>query len=121
MSALLSVPTLELMRLWGELVEAYHGVHRSGSTEAELYAYRLMPYNPLAHGDTGEGFRATEMCQAAIREMHSQAARALVALCEQFAADYQCRVMINGYVPQMWWETGGGDQFGHRAHVEVQH
>lgn len=29
-SALLTIPTLELLKLWGELVECYHGIHGYG-------------------------------------------------------------------------------------------
>ena len=46
---LLTVNPLEMMHLWGELVECYHGVNGYGSDTAEIYAYRLMPYSPLVH------------------------------------------------------------------------
>lgn len=121
MSALLTVTTLELMRLWGELVEAYHGVHGYGSTVAEVYAYRLMPYTPTAHMEGGEAFRATEMHQEAVSQVQRNAGMALKELCEQFAESYECEVAIDGRTPQMWWTYGGGDQFRSRAYVQVQH
>ena len=49
MTMLIRVPPLELATLWGELVEAYHGVNGFGGNTAEIYAYRfrIAPLRPL--------------------------------------------------------------------------
>lgn len=51
MNAILTVSTHQLMQIWGELVEACHGVHGFGGHVAEIYAYRLTPYTPTCHGE----------------------------------------------------------------------
>jgi len=47
--------------LWSQLERAYHGTNSYGGDEAEIYAYQLLPRDPLAQqglgqiGSTGAG------------------------------------------------------------------
>ena len=108
--SILHVSTFELMRLWGELVEAYHGVNGYGGTVAELYAYRFMPHVSVDHMKQSPAYQGEVQCCAAT---------ALRELCERFAAEYQCEVMIDGK-PPLVWAREDGPCFAHRAHVEVR-
>lgn len=120
-TSLLTINTLELMKLWGELVEAYHCKNGYNGDTAEIYAYRLMPYSPTAHG--GEfGFTGAQ----ARREVNRSAAMALCELCELFAAQYGCAVGIQGggdepkwLEPRDWLKVEAVEYFDHRAHVRV--
>ena len=113
---LLTVNPMEMMRLWGELVECYHGVSGYGSDTAEIYAYRLMPYSPVAHGDTAKG----QLREDRIRDSNSTAANALVSLCEEFQRTYDCVITFDGLKAKHWLRDFG-DTFDHRVHVKVAH
>ena len=91
---LLDLSPLDLCQLWGDLVEAYHGVHRFGGTVAELYAYRF--------GDVNADL----------------AAEGLMQLCHLFGRAYNCQVVIEGLTPFQWWQHAAGT-FRHRACVQV--
>ena len=106
------------MRLWGELVEAYYGVNHYGGTVAELYAYRFMPYTPTAHGNHSPAYQRTDIYLQATQEVQRHAASALRELCERFAAEYACEVMIGGKPPLVCGRENG-PYFWNRAHVEV--
>ena len=122
MQGLLQVCPLELMRLWGELVQAYHGVNSYGGAVAELYAYRFMPYQPTAHTPSSEHSRETELYKTAVYSAQLAAGEALRDLCALFAKEYFCKVLIDGEMPGCWWTMAGkSGRFGHRAHVEVVH
>jgi len=87
---LIEVPLIELLKLWGELVEAYHGKHGFGGDTAEIYAYRLQPYHPLAHGRP-----ITENGNEELHLISLRAGNALVALVEEFCNQYDCQATIN--------------------------
>ena len=116
--SILHVSTFELTRLWGELVEAYHGVNNYGGTVAELYAYRLMPYSPTVHVSSSLAYQRADTYLQAAQEVQRHAAGALRELCELFAEEWECAVMIEGK-PPLVWARENGPYFGRRAHVEV--
>lgn len=119
-SALLRVSMLELLKLWGDLTEAYHGVHSYGGNVAEIYAYRLMPYSPVVHMPHSEELKQTDTWKDANSRLVYNAALALRELCEIFQAAYNCTTLIDGVLPSTWFEYGGGKEFAHRVHVTVK-
>lgn len=113
---LLTVNPIEMMKLWGDLVECYHGVNGYGSDTAEIYAYRLMPYSPLVHSAAlKDGVTKDERTE----EVNCVAAGALVSLCEEFEQHYDCRIEIDGRSTTSWYMTFR-ESFNHRAHVTVK-
>lgn len=119
-SALLRIPVLELLKLWGDLTEAYHGVNVYGGNEAEIYAYRLTPYSPTVHGPHGEEFRRTNAWKEANAQVVYGAALALRELCEIFQHEYNCTTLIDGLLPSTWFEYGDSKEFVYRVHVTVK-
>lgn len=107
-----TIPLSELLNLWGELVEAYHGVHGYGSDTAEIYAYRLQAYSPMAHDHKDE---------KALHDCAINAAEALAALCIAFEGAQDCRVTIDNMAPNAWLAASrkGGVLFNHRAYIRV--
>lgn len=111
---LLTVNPLEMMKLWGELVECYHGVNGYGSDTAEIYAYRLMPYSPVVHNGAMMSILKAERSA----DLNATAANALASLCEEFARQYDCKIEIDECDIRAWLLLVT-DQFDHRAHVKV--
>lgn len=105
------VPVIELMRVWGELVEAYHGVNGYGGDTAEVYAYRLMGRNPAAEASS-TGYRSG----GAVRKQERVARLAFAQLCTAFELEYGCEVRIDDHKPEDWVMV---TRFDHRAHVKV--
>jgi hypothetical protein len=102
MTALLRVPPFELARLWGELVEAYHGVNGFGGNTAEIYAYRFR----IA------GVKPLEMTL----EQQCLTAQALHDLIELFIEEFPSRVRVNGHPFGEWVKN---EPLNHRAAVMV--
>lgn len=116
---LIEVNPLELCKLWGELVEAYHGVNGFGGYTAEIYAYRFMAYVPAAHSHIGH---ESEPARKARDEVYYKAANQLVALIEEFIDWYDCYIQINGLAYQDWHRgiVAGQGKFDHRVRVTVE-
>lgn len=105
-NVLLEIPTLELLRLWEELVLARKKCNPYGGTVAEIYAYRLCPNRP------------SEFVSAKTRtEQAQQAADALVELC-LFRKEHACVIRIGGLGIKKWRKVVGAT-FDHRVFVEV--
>lgn len=113
MSALVHIPPLELAKLWGELIEAEHGLHMFGGDTAEIYAYRFGQQSPVAEHGASSGLLESLRTMRAAR-----AGRALVELCELFADWRECILRIDGLRVEDW-----RDQFvcgfDHRVQVQV--
>ena len=107
---LLEVPMLQLMRLWAELVEAYHDKNKFGGNVAEIYAYRFEAYSPFAHSVESKA-AAEELGQIALK-----ASRQLYALLLLFATEYDCVVEVNG---NKQWRYLPDTPFYHRAHITI--
>lgn len=111
MSELLKVPTFELINLWGELVEAYHGVNTYGGHTAEIYAYRFQAYTPSVHS------KIVTNKEAEI-ELYRQSARQLYELLRLFAETYsRASIKVNG---ESNWEWLRYEPFHHRLHIEIK-
>lgn len=103
------VPLIELMGIWGELVECYHGVNGFGGDTAEIYAYRLCASSPSAANNDERR-----------REDAVKARDALVDLCETFEREWSgVRVLIQDRAPQAWAALVG-DSFSWRTRVRVE-
>ncbi len=108
MSAILTVPTLELLRIWSELEQAYHNEHGYGGDTAEIYAYRLQRRNPIRENARDEYREKAE------EEAGAEAADVLYDICALFAAERECEIEIDGYALSAWMGP-----LVHRAHVRV--
>jgi hypothetical protein len=98
--------TYEAMRLWGELVEAAHGVNTFGGDTAELYAYRFSTDSPAATLGVGD----------AVRTQAIERGAALYDLLSMFAMAYTRRVEVDGERLTRAMRTR---PFVHRVHVKV--
>lgn len=116
MHPLLHIDTFRLMTLWGDLLEAYHGVNGYSGDTAEIYAYRLMMNDPLAYVLDEK----SAMGAQARAKQNRQAADGLHDLCRLFSSEYDCIIKVNGMSLTKWRkEVGSG--FDHRCHVRVMH
>lgn len=115
---LVEVSQIELLRIWGELVESYHGVNGHGGDTAELYACRFQRYSPMIHG--GHDLTSNQLRLKA--GVDRNAAFALVALVEEFCREYNCSAEIDGIDPAIWCKEISFNQraFDHRAQVKVK-
>lgn len=92
---LLQVDTFELMKLWAEFVECYHGVNGHGGDTAEIYAYRFNKEVPLAK----LAYRTSINKPLVISNLAQQQLGALVQL---FCATYNCKAMIDNITLKNW-------------------
>lgn len=115
---LLNIPTMELMELCGELLEAYHGVNGYGSDTCELYAFRF-----------GK-LKEKESFKKEVEKSKFEARDNLFELLEMFKKSYSCdfvfifdrfndAVNLTGLqkIKDVWMQQGGG--FEHRCHIKV--
>jgi hypothetical protein len=103
--AIVSVSVGELLRIWSELVEAYHGVNAYGGHVAQIYAYRLMP--------------SYSTCDTE-RQGRTQAGAALFEICSFFMETYVCTLTVEKRLLLDWWaqcDSAGG--FAHRVDIEI--
>lgn len=106
--------------IWTELLYCYEKRNGFGTDTAEIYAYRLMPYNPTAviHGKDKE-------------EDIILASKSLIALidmfCEEYDTDFKIVVGRKDIKGGGWkhklmnrhlWLKKYGHTFDHRIHVE---
>jgi len=113
---LIEVSLIELLKLWGELVEAYHGKNGFGGCVAEIYAYRFTRYSPLAHTPP-----VTPLGEEELQIINLKAGNALVALVEEFCNQYSCKATIDTLDLGVWCRqmNAGMFRFDHRARVEI--
>lgn len=105
MTDLLTIPPLELLRLWSDLVEAMHGVHQYGGNVAEIYVYRLQRRSPARE----LGASTTDEDLAAALVFHS-----LLSLFRQ--ENPSVRINVNGREFGSWVAMTPN---AHRWHVEI--
>ncbi len=115
---MLLVSPLEFAKLWGELIEAYHGCNGFGSDTAELYSYRFQRMNPIVHTDS---MKDCEQRREAEWGHYFQAARCLHSLVEVFCSEMGCSATIDGVDPEEWIDAMAcnQDRFDHRSHVRI--
>ena len=109
---MIDIPLRELLKLWGELVEAYHGKNGFGGDTAELYAYRFNRDNPVRRAAAD-----TSLAKDAAREAAMEAKTSLWELCRLFREEWQADIYVDDQTLWNWFQTAGG--FDHRAHVQV--
>lgn len=109
MSELLQIGPFQLMELWAELVEAWHGVNGFGGDTAEIYAYRFQAYSPFAHWHHDE---------EKLGEIGLQSARQLYELLTMFKVRHDCRIIVDGKPLGAWLKKF---PFNHRVHVRILH
>jgi hypothetical protein len=103
---------LQAMDVWGDLVEAYHGVNGYGGNVAEVYCYRLQPHNP-----TADQVSDSTLCRDAARLRALNANRSLHSLIVLFLETYaDARVKLYGRKFGPWLRRSDED---HRWHIEV--
>lgn len=116
-TGILNIPLGELLKLWGELIEAYHGVNGYGGDTAELYAYRFRRDDPAARLDKVDG----EKCQLRKDAEHAaeiDARKALYGLLWLFEHTVtNAKVRIDGKMLYQWQQIA--EKFDHRVHVKV--
>jgi len=79
---LIEIDTLELMELWAELNEAYHGINGFGSDTAEIYAYRFQTkYNAL---------------ESNMNQIQKDNSKKLLELLRLFCSRYDCDCEVDG-------------------------
>jgi len=113
---MINIPIKEMLLLWSELVECYHGKNGYGGCVAELYSYRFQPYRPKAHLDESSNLLSDDL-----KQVYFDAAFSLVELLKLFCDSYHCRCKINE-VSIIHWFHGIKVQdyyFDHRVHVEI--
>jgi hypothetical protein len=106
---MINLSIAEAMRLYGELVEALHGVNGFGGNVAELYMYRF-----------GYSLNGKALMASVDADNLRQANKSLHELLAFFSDDTHAEVRIEqrgGWVPIGEWIEGAG--FDHRAHVRV--
>lgn len=107
---LLEIGILPLLRLWSELVEAYHKINRYGGDIAEIYAYRFQNNNPILH--------ITDR-----KQLELITGRQLTQLLRLFCTEYLCTIEVNKMTLTEIEELveEGCFKFDHRVHVKIMH
>lgn len=109
---------MELLALWSELNDAYHGKNGYGGDTAELYAYRFDTYAPTRHGSDGH---AGNPSIADDNEANAERARRLYDLLTLFSKLSDCVVSVNGRPGRKVGKWMLAMRFDHRVHVQVTH
>lgn len=103
---MINLSMAEACRLYGELVEAYHGINGFGGNTAELYLYRfgysLTDKSLLPSTDAADLARANESLYNLIAFFLKKYDRAVVTVNDRSFGE--------------WVKTAG---FNHRVHVHV--
>jgi hypothetical protein len=107
---------VQALSLWSELERAYYQKHGFGTDTAEIYLYRLMPYEPtVARADWVGG--ADGMLKERATEAYQQARTSLLALLTHFATTHEADLWVNGRAPGPWLID---EPFDHRVAVTVK-
>ena len=104
-----------ILEIWNQLWLAYYGEHSYGSDTAEIYAYLLMPNDPLELIESK--VPDSELVLIAKKERYSQAARSLYSIVSKFSEMNDVKCFIDNEPPDEW--ISHNTYFPHRAHVRV--
>jgi hypothetical protein len=107
----------QALSIWEDLWQAYYNDNRFGGDVAEIYAYRLMPYNPTYHSPGSVEFCKTDTFKMAEREVCDRAKESLVALLKKFVIENKCRITVNDREVDDWGYTN--ELFDWRCNVKV--
>lgn len=108
----------QALGIWGELWQAYYKDNDYGTDTAEIYAYRLMGFDPIvASGCAGDAqVSKTEIFKVNSRVAYIKAQNSLATLLIKFESDNDCKITVNNKPIREWVET---EVFDHRCHVRV--
>jgi hypothetical protein len=107
----------QALGIWSELWQAYYGKNVFGGDTAEIYAFMLMPYEPVVASDNPQ-FRETQLFKEHSNVAVVKATNSLYALLTKFQRDTDCHITVDGKEIREWVET---EVFDHRCHVRVIH
>jgi hypothetical protein len=100
----------QLLGIWTELVEAMHGVNGYGGDTAEIYAYRLLRFDPrILHEPWVKQMR---------REQAIEARVSVYLILKRFESQFDRRCEVDGHKSAWEWFQRV-DLFDHRIHVKV--
>ena len=107
----------QVAQLWADLEDAYEGCASHGDT-TEVYAYRLLPYDPMLNAAMGLRTPPTDgMYADALRDGAIMARDALVSVARAFEKRRECKVFVIGTPLDAFAADNG---FTHRVPVRVQ-
>ena len=107
------VSQIGLLRIWGDLLEALHGIHGFGGHTVEIYAYRL-------HAPSVDVHLLPETVQAT--QLAERATRAAADLCEivsAFEDEYSAHVFVHTRDGTKPLSAETFTSFGWRVHLDV--
>ena len=115
---MLSCTTLEAMKIWGELVKCYYGLNTYDNNIAEIYSYRLEPYNPTAHLNQDN---ANTYIFERLKEISKNSLSSLLEIVESFCETFECKAEINNETIQSWKKRLNNKDihFNLRYHVSI--
>jgi hypothetical protein len=94
---------------------AYHGKNAFGGDTAEIYIYKLMPYEPLVASVVGV-LHESPTAREASAWAYDRANTSLHALLTHFSKTRDARVEVDGHELGEWLK---GARFDHRVRVRV--
>ena len=122
---MLSCTALEAMKIWGELIECFHGVNRYDDNIAEIYSFRFEPYVPGVHLNLKDD-DPTIFTSGRIKEVARNAILSLIEIVEAFCETFECKAKIENETLPSWKKrltktsfTNGVEKFGNKYHVEI--
>lgn len=110
----------QVLSVWTDLMHAYYGEAAYGSDTAEIYAYRLQRYDPLAHSPLRSA--PGELSEDAKAELHLigvEAAQTMRDIVHLFTQELDCFATIDNLDCDTWQARIGS--FDHRCHVKIIH
>ena len=108
-----NLSTKQLLGIWEELYDCMLNRNGYGGTVAEIYMYRLMPYNPL--------LRLEDRTSAEAKEAYAAANRSLYEVCKLFEEQHdEIMIQFAGDHPLELLIQTPDDPFHHRVHIEVK-
>lgn len=118
--------TVQILSLWTDLWQAYYRDHGFGTDTAEIYTYRLMPFDPMyaeartknpqtAHGEPGA---MTGLERDAYEEGLRNAMRSLYSLLQHFEHTVSdAKIFVDGKRIGVWMNKL---RENHRLNVRVE-
>jgi hypothetical protein len=100
----------QLIGIWTDLVFAYCGQNGFGGDTAEIYAYRLLRFDPrIVHDGWNKQVR---------REQAIEARVSMWLILKRFESQMECRCEVDEFKSAWDWFQRT-DLFDHRIHVKV--
>jgi len=106
----------QALSIWSDLEAAYYGKNSFGSDTAEIYIYRLMPFEPLVARVEFGSSPVGKIGEDAMNSTYRQASESLHALLAHFSKTRDARVEIEGRELGEWLRSAC---YMHRVHVKV--